>query len=362
MKNIYQIGSGMVGSAMAADLSKDHNVFLADNDLESLKKIQSIYSNIQITKLDVTDRESLSAWIEPADIVLLAVPGFLGFNALKTIIKNGKDVVDISFSPENSLELSNYAKEKNVTAIVDAGVAPGIPNYLLGYWDAQLNIESFEYYVGGLPKNPSPPFNYKAPFSPIDVIEEYTRPARMLIDHQIHIEPALSDIEIMNIENVGKLEAFNTDGLRSLLSTMNHIPNLKEKTLRYPGHAELMLEYRNKGLFDKNKISDTSRKLFKEWELQENELEFTVLDILIKGEMKMISYHLYDEFDLTSRTSSMARTTGYTATASINLILEKLWNDYGVFPPEKIGAKPECTQFILNYLSQRNILIKEKTF
>lgn len=351
----------MVGSAMAADLSKNNNLFLADYNLDALKKIKSKDPHIQISQLDVTDDESLARWIEPADIVLLAVPGFLGYNALKTIINSGKNVVDISFSPENVLNLSPLAKEKGVTVIVDAGVAPGIPNYILGYWDAQLNIESFEYYVGGLPKNPKPPFNYKAPFSPIDVIEEYTRPARMLIDHEVITEPALSDIEIMEFQGVGELEAFNTDGLRSLLLTMNHIPNLKEKTLRYPGHAELMLDYRNKGLFNNDKITETSKKLFEEWKLDDNEIEFTILDIIIKGEMKIISYHLYDEFDLTSRTSSMARTTGYTATASINLILEDLWNVHGVFPPEIVGAKPECMQFILQYLNQRNVIISEKT-
>ena len=236
MKNIYQIGAGMVGSAMAIDLSKNHNLFLADYDLNALKTIQSKNSNIQISQLDITDSEALSEWIAPADIVLLAVPGFLGYKALETIINSGKNVVDISFSPENVLDLNILAIEKGVTAIVDAGVAPGIPNYLLGYWDTQLNIESFEYYVGGLPKNPQPPFNYKAPFSPIDVIEEYTRPARMLVDHEIITHPALSDVEKIKFEDAGTLEAFNTDGLRSLLSTMNHIPNLKEKTLRYPGH------------------------------------------------------------------------------------------------------------------------------
>jgi saccharopine dehydrogenase-like NADP-dependent oxidoreductase len=361
MKNIYQIGSGMIGSAMAIDLSKNHNLFLADYDLNALKTIQSKNSNIQISQLDVTDSKALSEWIAPADIVLLAVPGFLGYKALETIINSGKNVVDISFSPENILDLNPLAVEKGVTVIVDAGVAPGIPNYLLGYWDAQLNIESFEYYVGGLPKNPQPPFNYKAPFSPIDVIEEYTRPARMLVDHEIITQPALSDIERMEFEDAGTLEAFNTDGLRSLLSTMNHIPNLKEKTLRYPGHAELMLEYRNKGLFNDKNIDETSKKLFEAWKLDENEIEFTVLDIIIKGDMKIIIYHLYDEFNLESRTSSMARTTGYTATASINLILENLWNDYGVFPPEMVGVKPECIQFILQYLSQRNVVISEKT-
>ena len=162
---------------------------------------------------------------------------------------------------------------------MDAGVAPGIPNYLLGYWNSRMSIESFEYYVGGLPKNPTPPFYYKAPFSPIDVIEEYTRPARMMINGQLRTKPALSEIETIFFEEVGKLEAFNTDGLRSILSTMNHIPNMKEKTLRYPKHAQLMVDYRNKGLFNKNNIQETSRQLFEDWKLEKNEAEFTIMAV-----------------------------------------------------------------------------------
>jgi len=112
MKNIYQIGAGMVGSAMAIDLSRNNNLFLADYNLKTLENIQSRNHNIQISQLDVTDEKSLAKWIEPADIVLLAVPGFLGYNALKTIINSGKNVVDISFSPENILDLNDLAKEK----------------------------------------------------------------------------------------------------------------------------------------------------------------------------------------------------------------------------------------------------------
>jgi saccharopine dehydrogenase-like NADP-dependent oxidoreductase len=231
---------------------------------------------------------------------------------------------------------------------------------LLGYWNSKIEIKSFEYYVGGLPKNPTPPFYYKAPFSPIDVIEEYIRPARMMIDGKLITKPALSDLETIEFEEVGKLEAFNTDGLRSILSTMNHVPNMKEKTLRYPKHAQLMINYRNKGLFDEDNIQETSRQLFKDWKLEENEQEFTIMDIIIEGTTEKIKYHLYDEFNTTSQTSSMARTTGYTATATINLILEKLWIDSGVFPPEIIGKKEQCMHHILNYLETRNIIITKK--
>jgi len=161
-----------------------------------------------------------------------------------------------------------------------------LPEFLIiywGYYNTKIEINSFEYYVGGLPKYPKPPFNYKAPFSPIDVIEEYTRPARMMINGKIVVKPAMSDVEIIHFDPIGQLEAFNTDGLRSILNTMNHIPNMKEKTLRYPGHADVMKEFRDQGLFSESKIGKTSSDLFGEWHLDECEPEFTIMKILISG-------------------------------------------------------------------------------
>ena len=146
----------------------------------------------------------------------------------------------------------------------------------------------------------------------------------------------------------------------SILLTMNHIPNMKEKTLRYPKHASLMKDYKEKGLFNVENINDTSEKLFKEWKLKENEEEFTIMDILIEGKENRIEYHLYDEFNIESNTTSMARTTGYTATATINLILDTLWTNTGVFPPETIGGKEGCLDFILSYLNDRNISVAKK--
>ena len=357
MKKIFQVGAGLVGKTMALDLSKEYQVHLGDSNLDLLKSIKKQNESIHINKIDVQDKDSLSLWISDADIVLLAVPGFLGYEALQTIIECGKDVVDISFSPENILQLDDLAKEKNVTAIVDAGVAPGIPNFLLGYWNNKIKIHSFDYSVGGLPKNPIPPFNYKAPFSPIDVIEEYTRPARMMIDSKIITKPALTDIEVIEIDRVGKLEAFNTDGLRSLMKTMKLIQNLKEKTLRYPGHAQLIKAMINKGLFDEYNFENTIKKLFEDWKLEDNEPEFTVLNINIFSEEQNIHYHLYDENDTHSKSSSMARTTGYTATATINMLLNNLWDKKGVYPPELVGKNAKCIEFLISYLSSRNVKI-----
>ena len=359
MKKIFQVGAGLVGKTMALDLSKNFELHLGDTNLDLLNEIKNQDQSIHIQKIDIQDKENFCAWIADADIVLLAVPGFLGFEALRLIIECGKNVVDISFSPENVLSLNDLAIENDVCAVVDAGVAPGIPNFLLGYWNEKIKVNSFDYMVGGLPKNPSPPYNYKAPFSPIDVIEEYTRPARMMINSEVEIKPALSEIEELEIDDVGILEAFNTDGLRSLLTTMTHIPNMKEKTLRYPGHAKLIQTMIDDGLFNNKNFDSTINRLFKDWKLKEDEPEFTILDINIYSDSKNIHYHLYDETDDISKSSSMARTTGFTATATINMLLNNLWRKKGVFPPELVGKNEQCIDFLLSYLSSRNVTISQ---
>ena len=360
MSRIAQIGSGMIGTTMAYDLSQEHNIVVGDYDEQSLNIVKNLNSDIETKKLDVTDSSALKRFVQGSDIVLLAVPGHLGYNALKTIIESKKNVVDISFSNENFLKLDPLAKKNGVTVVVDAGLAPGIPNYLLGYHNSQMKINSFEYYVGGLPKNPKPPFFYKAPFSPIDVIEEYTRPARMMINGKIITKPALTEIEKMYFESTGYLEAFNTDGLRSILFTMKHINNMKEKTLRYSGHAALMANYRNAGKFDKDQISKTSDELFAAWKLKDNEPEITVMKIIIKGKDKDIIYDLFDEYDSKLNFTSMSRTTGFTATATVNIILRKLFEKKGVFPPELLGSHLDCTEFLNSYLKERRIQINQK--
>ncbi|HNJ59444.1 MAG TPA: saccharopine dehydrogenase NADP-binding domain-containing protein, partial [Chitinophagaceae bacterium] len=210
MTKILVVGAGMVGSAMALDLSKKYAVTVADINSTNLNKIQQKNNAIQIISLDVTDETALTNCIVNFNFVVCAVPGFLGFKTLRTIINTGKSVVDISFFPENALELDALAKQKNVTAIVDCGVAPGMGNIIVGYQNTQMQINNFECLVGGLPKIKKWPFNYKAPFSPIDVIEEYTRPARYIENGNLVVKPAMSDIEHIEMDGVGTLEAFNS--------------------------------------------------------------------------------------------------------------------------------------------------------
>ena len=269
------LGAGMVGRAMAIDLQQKYSVTSFDVSEQSLDILSKKNKLIKTVKSDLSNFENYPTLLQNFDYVICAVPGFMGYNALQAIINAGKNVVDISFFPEDALALDNLAKQKNVTAIVDCGVAPGMSNLILGYHNANMTITNFECMVGGLPKKRVKPFEYKAPFSPIDVLEEYTRPARYVENSCIITKPALSDAELLNFEPIGTLESFNTDGLRSILFTMGHIPNMKEKTLRYPGHIDLMKGLIAAGFLSTEKINGlattpmefTSKLLFNQWKL-----------------------------------------------------------------------------------------------
>lgn len=375
MAKIIVLGAGMVGSAMAIDLSKKHEVTCSDFSDAALIKLNKKANNIKTVQLDVTDIQLLKSTIAPFDLIVCAVPGFLGYRTLEQLILAKKNVIDISFFPENSLDLHQLAVENGVTAIVDCGVAPGMDNIILGYYNEKMKLTDFECLVGGLPKVKKWPFNYKAPFSPMDVIEEYTRPARYVENSHVVTKPAMSDVEHRHFDGVGTLEAFNSDGLRSIIFTMPHIPNMKEKTLRYPGHIEKVTMLRDAGFFGTEPINIngasirpldyTSKVLFKEWKLGDTEEEMTVMSVMVKGTdesgtEKEITYYLHDVYNPETQTSSMARTTGYTATAAVNMFLDGHFTDKGVFPPELVGKYENCFNYFLNYLKERGVIYRKE--
>jgi saccharopine dehydrogenase-like NADP-dependent oxidoreductase len=371
---IIVLGAGLVGAPMAIDLAKDKNfnVTLADINEETLNKVDKKYGISTIQK-DLSHSDTVKEIVKDFDIVLNAVPGFMGHNTLKTIIESGKDVVDIAFFPEDPFTLHELAKKNNVTAIMDCGVAPGMSNVLIGYVDHLLDkTETALIYVGGLPEIRQWPYEYKAVFSPIDVIEEYTRPARYVENGKLVIRPALSDAEYLDFQNVGTLEAFNSDGLRTLAETID-APNMKEKTLRYPGHIDKMAVLRETGFFGKEEIDIkgvkisplefTSKLLFPKWELKEDEVDVTVMRVIIEGmkngENLRYIYDLFDRLDEETNTHSMARTTGYTATMAVRMIAQGLYSQKGISPPKYIGKKTDCVKFMLDGLKQRGIIYQE---
>lgn len=367
MQKVIVLGAGLVGKAMAIDLAKKFDVTSADFNEDALASLKQ--HNIKTQKLDFSNLKLLAQTIQPFDLVIGAVPGFMGFQTVKTVIECGKNMVDISFFPEDPFLLDDLAKKHNVTIVTDCGVAPGMGNIILGYHNQRMQIKSYECLVGGLPVVREWPYEYKAVFSPIDVIEEYVRPARYVQSGEIVIKEALSDSELIKFEGVGTLESWNSDGLRSLIKTMPNIPNMIEKTLRYPGNIEYLRVLRESGFFSYEEIDVkgqkvrpidlTAKLLFPKWKLKPGEEEFTVMRIKISGDengqKKTYQYNLLDRTDKTTGTLSMARTTGYTCTAAAHLVADKKFTRKGICPPEYLGEDESHFNFIQQYLKERNV-------
>ncbi len=367
---ITVLGAGLVGSAIAKDLAKEKGFEITAVDLnrQVLDRLEA-ETTAKGIQADLQEAGIVSQLAAGCDLVVCAVPGFMGFETLKSTIEAGKNVVDISFFGEDPFLLDDLAKAKGVTAVVDCGVAPGLSNLIVGYVDQKLDkTDRFICYVGGLPQVRNWPYEFKTVFSPWDVLEEYTRPSRFIEYGQEVIRPALSEVELLNFPNVGTLEAFNTDGLRSLARTMN-IPFMKEKTLRYPGYANLMSIFRESGFFDTDPIdvdgkmispvSLTSKLLFKQWKLGEGEEDLTVMQVLIEGQKGgkklRYTYDLLDKYDSNTKTTAMARTTGFTCTIVVRQIINGLFKQVGICPPEFIGRTKGCYENLLAEYGKRKV-------
>jgi lysine 6-dehydrogenase len=371
---ITVLGSGLVGSAIVRDLvrEKSCSVTAVDVNEEALAKLRAAAATTTV-QADVREPGRIAALAAGCDLMVCAVPGFMGFETLKRVIEAGRNVVDISFFAEDPFLLDDLARAKNVTAVVDCGVAPGLCNIIAGRVATLLErVERYVCYVGGLPKIRCWPYEYRAVFSPRDVLEEYTRPARMVEGGEVVVRPALSDVELLDFAGVGTLEAFNTDGLRSLMRTLP-APFMKEKTLRYPGHANLMRVFRQTGFFNPapievegarvSPLAVTSRLLFDEWRMGKEDEDVTILQVTLegcKGEKRVRhTFDLFDQYDRATHTTSMARTTGYTCAIVARQVASGLFNQKGICPPEFVGRVPGCYDNLMAECDKRGISVKE---
>ena len=368
------LGGGMVGSAMALDLAADKRfgVTVADRSEAALARLAR--HGLGTTRADLSDAALVTRLAGEADVVVGALASVLGLQTLRAVIEAGKPFVDISFMAEDPLELSALAQSRGVTAVVDCGVAPGMSNLLCGHAAARLQpCESLEIYVGGLPLVRRWPWEYKAPFAPHDVLEEYTRPSRLVERGEIVVREALSEPELLEFPGIGTLEAFNTDGLRSLASTLK-VPWMKEKTMRYPGHIALMRVLRDTGLFGKEPVEVrtadggraqvrpldvTSSLLFPKWTFEDGEEDLTVMRVsavgIEDGRRVRLTWNLFDRYDPETRTRSMSRTTGFPATICARWLIEGRFRRPGVHPPETLGAEPALVAAMLQELERRGV-------
>jgi saccharopine dehydrogenase-like NADP-dependent oxidoreductase len=199
------------------------------------------------------------------------------------------------------------------------------------------------------------------------VIEEYTRPARQVEHGQVVVRPALSSPELVEFDGVGTLEAFDTDGLRSLIKTLR-VPHMLEKTLRYPGHIELMRVLRDTGFFSQRPIDIggqkvrpldvTSALLFPKWTFGEGEADLTVLRVIAIGKKDgvhtRLRYDLWDRYDPKTKMRSMSRTTAFPAAIFARLLADGKFGP-GVHPPETLATQPGIFEHVMGELNRRGI-------
>ncbi len=374
MKTVAVLGAGLVGGLIARDLARDDGLSVLSVDARDEALARVAGARIRTARADLSDPGEVARVAAPADVVALAVPGALGTAALRALIAAGKPVCDISFSPEDPLELDAAAKDAGVPVVVDCGVAPGLSNLLVGRSVAELDaVDEVSILVGGLPLRRVQPFEYRLVFSLTDVIEEYTRPSRYRENGREVVRPALSDPELVDLPRAGTLEAFNTDGLRTLLRTID-APNLKEKTLRWPGHVAKMWMLREAGFFSEEPIRAggvhvapralTEALLARAWALPPGDDEFTILRVEVAGTSagaaRRIVWDLWDVTDPATRATSMARTTGFPCAIVARLLAEGAWTRPGVHPPEILGRDEAVTRRILDGLAARGVSVERQ--
>lgn len=373
-KRVLILGAGLVGRPMALDLAADSgfDVGVADVSEEKLQAFAG--TDIATHQADLRNEAEMLAIAAEYDMFINAVPGFMGFATLQSLITTGKPIVDIAFYPENPFELSDLALQYGSCVICDMGVAPGMSHLLTGYAASKLEkVDKVLIYVGGLPKQRSFPWEYKAVFSPSDVIEEYTRPARLVENGKVVFKEALSEAELLDFDPVGTLEAFNSDGLRSLAYTIK-ADYMAEKTLRYPGHIDKINILKKSGFFREeptifngqpiSPLAFTKHLLFPLWQLEKGEHDLTLMKILVEGTKmgKRLRYEfdLYDEYHPATGIHSMARTTGYAATAALRMIAQGVFTTAGLHVPEHIGKDESCVRFMLDVLKAREVVYRER--
>lgn len=373
---VVVLGCGNIGSVIARDFAESlegAEVVLADRSREKAEVAASRIEGATWITVDATDYPGLLETLKGFDLVIGALPGDYGYKALKAAVGARVNMVDVSFTPENPLELEDAAEEAGVAIIPDCGVAPGLSNMLVGYAAAKLDlVREVHIMVGGLPEHPVPPLGYTITWSAEGLIDEYMRDARIVENGRVIEVPALSGLEEIAFPSFGRLEAFYTDGLRTLIHTVRGVESMWEKTLRYPGHVEKIKLLRDLGLFIDKPVAvgsvKVSPRLLTARLLERSLKRPDVGDILAmtvevigerRGEKAMFKYYLLDRYDRVRGVTAMARTTAYTASIVACKLAQGLFKEKGVIPPEVLGMKKAFFKSILFELREKGVRIEE---
>ena len=347
MKVIHCFGAGLVGSYVATKLSeRGHEVHI--HDLEPKYESITVNSNIIFHRGDALKTE-LSDFGH-IDIVVNMLPGDIGHSLTTKLALDGRyRLVDLSFSENTPDRNERGSKNSGGRVLWDVGIAPGLSNMMLAEAFRVMGpLKNAEVRVGGNPTDLIGGWNYMAPFSPTDVIAEYTRPARVVRNGEETVLPALSERHGIIVPDRGEMEAFLTDGLRSVLGSIPAL-EMSEYTVRWPGHIQKFIEHRDSGTLDVD-------KLLEEWWFNQKTPEFTWMEVVATGlEGESMRWEVCDHGGEDG--SSMARTTGLVTIGCIEAWLENPdMLPPGVHAPESLS--PEVVRGIIRMMRENGVNIK----
>jgi len=372
------IGSGMMGSALAYDLSRSEGVeriVLADIDSDRAKEAAaSIGSGVQPQKLDINDTSGVLKLMKSVDVAVGATSYTHNMVLTKSAIAakihfcdlgGNMDVVD------QQLALNSEAQKAGVCILPNCGLAPGLACIVAaGATKRFSEIHSLHIRVGGLPQHPQPPLNYQLVFSAQGLINEYLEPAEVIRNGRAATVPSMDDLEELTFPPpFGALEAFNTSGGVSTLPRMfaGKIREMDYKTIRYKGHCEkfrtlLDLGFAsNEPLMVGNSVR-TAREIFEEMlrrKLPANGPDVVLMRVTVKGMLggreRTLAYEMIDSYDIKGKKTSMMRTTAYPTSIVAQMAVNGTITARGVVPPEQcIPLDP-----LIAELKKRNIQIHE---
>lgn len=373
---ILTIGCGYIGSVLAGHLAENlpsAEIVISDEDEEIIERVADDVNkdNVRPLQLDVSDYRKLVSTMNNFDLVVGLAPGRLGYRTVEATIEAGVDMVDLSYMPEDPVGLHGDALKEDLIVIPDCGVAPGLSNVLVGRAVSLLDeVKEVRILVGGLPQRRIPPLDYKVTWCVEDLIEEYVRPAKIVRNGKAIEVEALSGLEEVEFPGIGRLEAFFTDGVRTLHHTVKDgVRDMWEKTMRYPGHAGKIRLLRELGFFDEKTSGRGTSPRSITVELLERELSMPEVKDLVAMNIDVIgvkegvdtrcNYSLLDYFDEKKKVTAMGRTTAYTSSVVVQLLAKGEIKEKGVVPPEKLGMDEEIFDKIMMGLEKDDVKVSE---
>ncbi len=347
---ILVLGGGQQGRVIATDLARalpSARVTVADLREPVLPEL----ANLGWQVLDAADGTALSRMIAAHDLVVGALPSRFGFAAMRAAIATRRPMVDVSFAAEDPRTLDAEARAAGVAVVPDCGLAPGLSHLLVGHAATRGLPDEAVIYVGGVARDPSRPYGYVVSWSVEDLLEEYVRPARLVRDGAQVTLPVFSELERIHVEGAGEMEAFLSDGLRTLLATLP-IRDMSERTLRWPGHVEAI-----RPLVASGRLVEELRARC----VADPPDDLVALLVRVRRGARWERAGLVDRYDPVGGMSAMARTTALTTAAMARLVAGGLELPAGVQPLELAAAVPGVWDGLRRILATHRVMLTDFT-